>query len=31
MSMPGMLIDMACMAAWRFVSESIKNCAEVTT
>ena len=31
MSMPGMLIDMFCMADMRLVSESIRNCADVTT
>ncbi len=31
MSIPGMLMAMFCMAAIRFVSESMRNCAEVTT
>jgi hypothetical protein len=30
-SMSGIDIDMPCIAAMRFVSESIRNCAEVTT
>ena len=31
MTMPGMLIAMFCMAAMRLVSESMRNCADVTT
>jgi hypothetical protein len=31
MSIPGMLMDMFCMADMRLVSESMRNCAEVTT